>query len=241
MDTALIAIVIGIVLGVAGSIIVRKAFRKKARGEGTKEHQIYAFVENMKSVGELVVFKAFTKEIVTTAENWLGKVGKKYLTWLMSNMKMAMVFQFEISFWYDLKSRDFKVTDAGQDSFMITMPKCLYNIHIKDISFYDEQSAKLLDWLLPPLISRVFAKDFTEEDKNRLKDEAKMQASLMANQLIEQLSSEIEKSARQTMEMLAKSFGAESVVLDFSETQLLEKEVTDLSQDSTEQPTAPIQ
>lgn len=241
MDTALIAIIIGIVLGVVGSIIVRKAFRKKAPGEGTKEHQIYAFVENMKSVGELVVFKAFTKEIVTTAENWLGKVGKKYLTWLMSNMKMAMVFQFEINFWYDLKSRDFKVTDAGQDSFMITMPKCLYNIHIKDISFYDEQSAKLLDWLLPPLISRVFAKDFTEEDKNRLKDEAKMQASLMANQLIEQLSSEIEKSARQTMEMLAKSFGAESVVLDFSESQLLEKEVTDLSKEPTEQPTAPIQ
>lgn len=241
MDTALIAIVIGIVLGVAGSIIVRKAFRRKAPGEGTKEHQIYAFVENMKSVGELVVFKAFTKEIVTTAENWLGKVGKKYLTWLMSNMKMAMVFQFEINFWYDLKSRDFKVTDAGQDRFMITMPKCLYNIHIKDISFYDEQSAKLLDWLLPPLISRVFAKDFTEEDKNRLKDEAKMQASLMANQLIEQLSSEIEKSARQTMEMLAKSFGSESVVLDFSESQLLEKEVTDLSKEPTEQPAAPIQ
>jgi hypothetical protein len=241
MDTALIAIVIGIVLGVAGSIIVRKAFQKKTPGEGTKEHQIYAFVENMKSVGELVVFKAFTKEIVTTAENWLGKVGKKYLTWLMSNMKMAMVFQFEINFWYDLKSRDFKVTDTGQDRFMITMPKCLYNIHIKDISFYDEQSAKLLDWLLPPLISRVFAKDFTEEDKNRLKDEAKMQASLMANQLIEQLSSEIEKSARQTMEMLAKSFGAESVVLDFSESQLLEKEVTDLSKEPTEQPSAPIQ
>ena len=241
MDMALIAVVIGIVLGVVGSIIVKKAFGKKVPGEGTKEHQIYAFVENMKSVGELVVFKAFTKEIVTTAENWLGKVGKKYLTWLMSNMKMAMVFQFEINFWYDLKSRDFKVTDAGQDRFMITMPKCLYNINIKDISFYDEQSAKFLDWLLPPLISRVFSKDFTEEDKNRLKDEAKMQASLMANQLIEQLSSEIEKSARQTMDMLAKSFGAESVVLDFSESQLLEKEVTDLSKEPTEQPAAPIQ
>jgi hypothetical protein len=156
-------------------------------------------------------------------------------------MKMAMVFQFEINFWYDLKSRDFRVTDAGQDRFMITMPRCLYNINIKDISFYDEQSAKLLDWLLPPLISRVFSKDFSEEDKNRLKDEAKMQASSMANQLIKELSSEIEKSARQTMEMLAKSFGAQSVVLDFSESQLMEKEVTDLSQEPTEQPTAPLQ
>jgi hypothetical protein len=63
----------------------------------------------------------------------------------------------------------------------------------------------------------------------------------MANQLIKQLSSEIEKSARQTMEMLAKSFGAQSVVLDFSESQVTEKEITDLSQESTEQPTGPMQ
>jgi len=241
MDTTLITIIIGIILGVAGSILVKKAFVKKGSGEGDKQHQIYAFVENMKSVGELVVFKAFTKEIVTTAENWLGKVGKKYLTWLMSNMKMAMVFQFEINFWYDLKSPDFKVTDAGQGRFMITMPKCLYNISIKDISFYDEQSAKVLDWLLPPLISRVFTKGFSEEDKNRLKDEAKVQASSMANQLIKQLSSEIEKSARQTLEMLAKSFGAESVMLDFGESQLIEEGITDLSEDSTKQPTPPLQ
>ena len=241
MDTPLITIVIGIALGVAGSIIVKKAFGKKVSGEGAKKYQIYAFVENMKSVGELVVFKAFTKEIVTTADNWLGKVGKNYLTWLMSNMKMAMVFQFEINFWYDLKSPDFRVKDSGQGCFMITMPECLYNINIKDISFYDEQSAKLLDWLLPPLIGRVFSKDFSEEDKNRLKDEAKTQASSMANQLIKQLSSEIEKSARQTMEMLAKSFGAETVVLDFSESQLMEKEVTGLSREPIKQPAAPLQ
>ena len=241
MDTALITIMIGIILGVAGSILVKKAFGKKVSGKDTKQHQIYSFVENMKSVGELLVFKAFTKEIVTTADNWLGKVGKNYLTWLMSNMKMAMVFQFEINFWYDLKSLDFSVTDAGQGRFMITMPKCLYNINIKDISFYDEQSAKLLDWLLPPLVSRVFSKDFTEEDKNRLKDEAKTQASSMANQLIKTLSSEIEKSARQTMEMLAKSFGAKSVVLDFSESQLMEKEVTGISREPIEQSTAALQ
>ena len=229
MDMAVIGIVAGILCGVVGSVLVRRAFERKKSGGSTPEHQIYSFVENMKSVGELVVFKAFTKEIVTTAENWLGQAGKKYLTWLMSNMKMAMVFQFEINFWYDLRSSDFMVTPAGENRFHVVMPECLYNISIKDISFYDEQSAKLLDWLLPPLISRVFSKDFSEEDKNRLKDEAKLQASAMADQLIKQLSSEIEKSARQTMEMLAKSFGAKSVSVDFSKSRLLEKGVTDLS------------
>lgn len=229
MDMAVIGIIVGILFGVGGSVLVGRAFGRKKSGGKIQEHQIYSFVENMKSVGELVVFKAFTKEIVTTAENWLGQAGKKYLTWLMSNMKMAMVFQFEINFWYDLRSSDFMVTPAGANRFHVAMPECLYNIGIKDISFYDEQSAKLLDWLLPPLISRVFSKDFSEEDKNRLKDEAKLQASAMADQLIKQLSSEIEKSARQTMEMLAKSFGAISVSVDFSKSRLLEKGVTDLS------------
>jgi hypothetical protein len=117
------------------------------------------------------------------------------------------------------------------------MPQCLYSINIKDISFYDEQRAKLLDWLLPSLIGKAFSKDFTEEERNRLKDEAKMQASSMANGLITQLSSEIEKSASQTMEMISRSFGAKSVLLEFSHSQLLEKGITVIArQHAEEQP-----
>ena len=52
----------------------------------------------------------------------------------------------------------------------------------------------------------------------------------MADELIKQLSSEIEKSARQTMETLAASFGATSVLLDFSKSLLSERGVTDLTQ-----------
>ena len=79
-------------------------------------------------------------------------------------------------------------------------------------------------------MGKAFSKNFSEEDKNKLKDEAKMQGASMANELIKRLSSEIEKSARQTMEMLAKSFGAKSVVLDFSKSQPLEKGITDGSE-----------
>ena len=219
----IVMVVLGLIVGIVGSILAKRVFRRK------QEYHIHSFLENMKSVGELVVFKAFTKEIVTTADHWLGNVGKKYLTWLMSEMKMAMIFQFEINFWYDLRSKDFRVKDEGEGKFIIAMPQCLYNIGIKDISFYDEQSSKLLDWLLPPLIGKAFSKGFSEEDKNNLKDEALKQASSMADQLIKRLSSEIEKSARQTMEMLAKSFGAKSVSLDFSRSELVEKSVTDVT------------
>ena len=218
MELLIIAL-LGIVAGVGGTAYFIKGYKRK------QEYEIQSFFENMKAVGELIVFKAFTKEIVTTADHWLGNLGKKYLTWLMSEMKMAMIFQFEINFWYDLKSEDFKVSESDEGKYVITMPQCLYNIAIKDISFYDEQSGKLLEWLLPPLFGKAFSKEFSQEDKNKLKDEAIMQASSMAVELIKRLSSEIEKSARQTMEMLAVSFGAKGVVLDFSKSRLLEKGV----------------
>ncbi len=51
----------------------------------------------------------------------------------------------------------------------------------------------------------------------------------MADRLIQRLSSEIEKSAQQTMEMLAKSFGARSVMLDFTASKPEQRNVTDIS------------
>jgi len=229
METMLIILGFGIILGVAGGIGIRKMFQKRSSKISVQEHQIYSFIENMQSVGELVVFKAFTKEIVTAAKHWFGDVGKRYLTWLVSNKKMAIVFEFEINFWYELKSPDFTVTDAGEGKFNIKMPQCLYDISIRRISLYDQQKAKLLPWLLPGLVSEFFGTSFSEEEHNRLMDEALKQASLMADQLITRLSSEIQKSARQNMETLAKSFGVKSVLLDFSKSKMIERSVTDAS------------
>jgi len=229
MESILITLGLGIVFGVIGTITVIKKFNKKKSASKVPGYHIYSFIENMKSVGELVVFKVFTKEVVTKAEHWLGDFGKRYLTWLMSNMKMAMVFQFEIDFRYDLRSTSFAVAGGENGRFVITMPQCVYDISIKDMKIYDEQSGRLFDWVLPPILSKAFSKDFTEEDKNRLIDEAKLQASSMAEKLIKKLGSEIEKSAWQTFEMIAKSFGAKSVLLDFSKSQLIERSITDIS------------
>ncbi|NIS59742.1 MAG: DUF4230 domain-containing protein [Proteobacteria bacterium] len=229
MEFTLIVLVFGILLGVGGAVGIRRLFKKKNSKAPVQEHQIYSFIENMKSVGELVVFKAFTKEIVTAAKHWFGDVGKRYLTWLVSNKKMAIVFEFELNFWYDLKSPDFTVIDAGDRTFSIKMPQCLYDISIRRISLYDQQKARLLPWLLPGLVSEFFGTSFNEDEHNRLMDEALKQASVMADRLINRLSSEIEKSARQNMETLAKSFGAKSVLLDFSKSQMVERSVTDVS------------
>ena len=186
---------------------------------------VISTVEKFKSVGELVVFKVFTKEIITTSDHWFGETGKKYFRWLASEKKMAMIFEFDIDFKYDLQSPDFRVEPVSIGSYRLKMPKCLYESHIKSISFYDEQKAKFLPWLLPDLLSNAFSDSFSEETKNRLVMEAKNQASRMANELVKRMQSEVQKSARQTLELLAKGFGARETEIEFSDVEPTQESV----------------
>lgn len=232
METALISGVVGFVL-CAGIFFVLWITRlRKPRKPGRVE--VISTVEKFKSVGELVVFKVFTKEIITTSDHWFGEMGKKYFRWLASEKKMAMIFEFDIDFKYDLHSPDFIVEPRESDSYLLKMPKCLYESHIKNISFYDEQRARFLPWLLPDLLSKAFSDSFSEETKNRLVAEAKNQASQMANELVKRMQSEVQKSARQTLELLAKGFGAEGITITFSDVEPLQSKVNYQSQTGNE-------
>ena len=94
-------------------------------------------------------------------------------------------------------------------------------MHIRDISFYDEQNSKLLPWLLPDLLNRAFGSGFSEEDKNQLKEEAKNQAAKLAEGVVNKLLSEVENSARHTLLALTKSLGVEKAVIDFSQSKVI--------------------
>ena len=197
----------------------------RGRRKGRSRPHIHASIEELRSVGELVVFKIITKEIVAAAEHWLGQWGKKYFQWLASIKKMVMIFEFEIDFRYNLRSSDFAVEPLGPKKYRLKMPKCFYQIHIRDITFYDEQNAKFLPWLVPDLLNRAFGAGFSEEDKNHLKEEARQQAGRMAEEFVSKMQSEVQNSAKQTIETLAKAFGAESVVVDFSDSRLVQLKV----------------
>ncbi|HER43416.1 MAG TPA: DUF4230 domain-containing protein [Candidatus Eisenbacteria bacterium] len=222
MDAFLIGALIGFLVAVIAVLLLKRRGRRASRGMDVR---IHASIEELRSVGELVVFKMITKEIVTAADHWFGEFGKRYLTWLMSNKKMAMIFEFEIDFRYDLRSNDFVIEPSGAGSYRLKMPKCFYQTHIRDVYFYDEQSSKLLPWLIPDLLNRAFGPAFNESDKNRLKEEAKQQAGLMAGDFVEKMRSEVQGSARKTMETLGKAFGAASVTVDFSDSELIQTKV----------------
>jgi hypothetical protein len=165
----------------------------------------------------LSVFNAVTKEIVTETDHSWGAFGKKDLSWVLSNKKMAMIFEFEIDFRYDLRRPEFEVTETGASSYRLTLPPCLYEVHIRDIRFYDEQGAKLLPWLLPwllpDLLNGFLGARFSEEDKNSLIRSAKTHAEQEAKKLIETLQAEVQSSAQAVLMSIGKAFGAES--LDF--------------------------
>lgn len=223
MEGVFLSGIIGFGLGILLFVGIL-VYRRKKRTSDEKV-QIHTSIEEIRQVGELVAFKMVTKEIVTAAEHWFGDIGKKYFLWLVSTKKMAMIFEFSIDFKYDLRSPDFLIKQVEGNRYRMKMPRCFYDIHIKDINFYDEQTTKLLPWLLPDLINKAFGMGFDEKDKNRLVEEAKQQASRMAVEMVQKLRSDVQSSARQTLETITKGFGAELVAVDFSDSELIQLKV----------------
>jgi len=206
---------IGILVGLLLAMIAILAYLLKRNRSGGRM-SIHATVEHMKSIGQLSVFKVVTKEIVTETDHTFGEFGNKYLSWVLSRKKMAMIFEFEIDFRYDLRRPEFEILGADQGSFIIKMPPCFYEVHIRDIRFYDEQKSKFLPWLLPDLLNGFLGPGFTEEDKNRLVAAARHHAQAQAEELVRSLESEVQNSAKATLQSISRAFGASFVAFDFN-------------------------
>ena len=174
-----------------------------------------AAIEELRAIGVLSAFKAVTKEIVTARDHSLGDLGRRYLEWLITSRKMAMIFEFDIDFQYDLRDPSFAVQEDAPGRYRLQMPRCDYVVHVRNVTFYDEQGGKLLPIILPDVVNRILGGGFNEVDRNKLMEEARGQAEQLAQNLVRRLRSEVQTSARQTMEMLAKSFGAQSVQVTF--------------------------
>lgn len=176
---------------------------------------IHSTLEGMRAVGDLSVFKVYTKEIVTELDHSWGDFGKKYMDWIYSSKKMAMIFEFEIDFRYDLRTKEFEIVETTPGDFIIRMPPCFHEISIRNIEFYDEQRSRLLPWLLPDLLNGFLGKGFTEEDRNRLVQAATNHARSRATAMISNLSSKVEASATQTLTAIGRSFGAQNLSFVF--------------------------
>jgi len=198
---------------------------KLKRNKPAKETLIFSSIERLRAIGQLSVYKVMTKEIVTETDHTWGEFGSRYLSWVLSKKKMAMIFEFEIDFRYNLESPLFEIAETGESSYAITMPPCDYEVHIRDIRFYDEQGAKFLPWLIGDLTKGFLGGGFSEEDKNKLVDAAKGHAEKQAIELIDSIQSDVQKSAKSTLESISRAFGVENVDFTFSTQKATEVEV----------------
>ena len=220
MTEFLTGIVVAVVLG-----LVFFVWLKRKKSGPAKETRIFSSIERLRAIGHLSVYKVMTKEIVTETDHSWGEIGARYLSWVLSNKKMAMIFEFVIDFRYNLQSPQFEISETGPSSYAISMPPCDYEVHIRDIRFYDEQGAKLFPWLLPDLLNGFLGNGFSEEDKNKLVNAAKNHAEKQALELINNIQSEVQKSAKSTLESISRAFGATNVEFKFNSKPATEVEV----------------
>ncbi|MBT5530855.1 MAG: DUF4230 domain-containing protein [Cytophagia bacterium] len=212
MESTLIIILLFFVIIVLIILLIKK-------GQPTQStNTSHTTLERFQSIGQLKVFKVLTKEISTSIDHWAGDFGKKYLRWLWREKKMAMIFEYEIEFIYDLCDSDFKMEKRGDNSYKISMPKCMFEINLKNLQFYDEQASRFLPWLLPEYVGEVFGDGFSDDDRNKLVKEAENHTRKLAFQLAENLKSDVQISAKNTLESIARGFDVSKILFEFDNT-----------------------
>jgi hypothetical protein len=208
-------LILAVILVFAGAAAAWLLLRGRRDKTPALERTIYSTIQQLRSIGQLSVFKAVTKEIVTETDHSWGSFGKKYLSWVLSQKKMAMIFEFEIDFRYDLRRAEFQIVETGDAAYKLTLPPCMYEVHIRDIRFYDEQGSKFMPWLVPDLLNGFLGTGFSEEDKNNLVRSAKSHAEGEARKLIDSLQNEVQSSARAVLLSIGKAFGARDMAFEF--------------------------
>ncbi|MCR4942694.1 MAG: DUF4230 domain-containing protein [Campylobacter sp.] len=211
----IVSFILAIVLVCALYFIYK--MNKDLKQKSAAQASITSDISQIRSIGELSVFQVYSKEIVTKTDHAFGNFGKEYLRWLISEKKLSMIFEFEINFIYDLRSTQLEITQIANSSYMIKMPPCKYKFSIANMKFYDEANGKFIPFLLPDSLNGFFGGGFSEEDKNRLIVQARNEAEKMSEKLIGELEVKIHKSASDTLEAIAKSFGAKSVKFEFND------------------------
>ena len=207
----------GSLVGFACAFLLIKS-RKKESEKGVETNVGSYF----RQIGELHVYRAYMKEIVTSVDHVWGDVGKKYFSWMLSRQKLAMVFEFEVDFIYDLQSPDFKIIKL-QDGYNISMPKCNYDVRIKDFYFYDEQGTRLK--LLPEIFSVAISGGVSEEKKNELKDMAINQIKSISREVAENLQSEAHNSTKETITHILIGRDIRLKHIAFHETKIVDDQI----------------
>lgn len=138
--TELLLILAGIVLGAGVLIGAQRLFGKKAKVQTVHTHTVF---EQIRAVGRLVGMEVCAKEIATSTKgfSWMPPI-------ILSQARVAMIFQFEKQFSVDLaRLREQDVKETGPNRYRIELPAIEGVLRLVDVQPYDIQAGRVLGLL----------------------------------------------------------------------------------------------
>lgn len=139
----LLAIAIGIGVGVLATLILRAVLRRSPRGEVVRVDEVQVIAERVRAVSRLVGLEVSAKEIATARKGvaWLPPI-------LLSQARLAMIFQFEKQYAVDLsKISPGDVENLTGMRYRLTLPAIEGTLRLIDVSPYDIQDGRVLGLL----------------------------------------------------------------------------------------------
>lgn len=141
--TEILALLGGTVVCVTvGAIVAFVWVARRANAEPARI-DVHGVAERVRATGSLVGLEVAAKEIATATKGW---------GWLppivMSQARLAMIFQFEKQYSVDLgQLRTEDVERLGAGRFRITLPEVTGKLRLVDVSPYDIQAGRVLGLL----------------------------------------------------------------------------------------------
>lgn len=141
--TEILALVGGTVVCVTIGVVVALVWMAKRSNAEPAKIDVHGVAERVRATGSLVGLEVAAKEIATATKGW---------GWLppivMSQARLAMIFQFEKQYAVDLgQLRAEDVERVGAGRFRITLPEVTGKLRLVDVSPYDIQAGRVLGLL----------------------------------------------------------------------------------------------
>lgn len=180
----LIVVLFAALLGAGAVFYFVSVLKRGRKGGGIDTINLRMLTERVRAVGKLVGLEVHAKEIATATKgfNWLPPI-------LLSQAKVAMIFQFEKQYAVELGAIDERdVEDLGNSRFRITLPPIVGSLRLMDVEPYDIQQGRVLG-----LVDVI---NMNAERQNELMKTAQQQAA----ELFEKNDERYEKQARDAVE-----------------------------------------
>ena len=140
--TVTVLVLLGVIV-VGATLWAVSAVRRGRHGSGVDRIELRMLTERVRAVGRLVGLEVHAKEIATATRgwNWLPPI-------LLSQAKIAMIFQFEKQYSVELGSlNEGDVQDLGDGRFRLELPPIAGSLRLMDVEPYDIQQGRVLGLL----------------------------------------------------------------------------------------------